>query len=452
MQLAFSSRRWVPLGLLVTLLSLTAEGQTSDSSDMLFADLCTDDQWSGPDCCDDAGSCDGLASSCDGLVSSCDAELSCRERWADNGITFQNQVTQFYFGTVAGGLDETDRYGGHGDYLANFDFGKLGVQEGLFLKIRAEHRFGRSIVEPVGALLPATLATELPSLNDRDLHITNFLLTQALSESFIVFAGKVDTLDGDINQFAHGRGLRQFSNVSFVANPIALRTIPYASLGAGFAFLQEGEPLFSFLLINPTDTATSSGFDELFSEGVAASAELRVPTRFGGLAGHQLVGATYSNRNYVNLDQDPRIVLPTVPIGRSTGSWSAYWNMDQYLKMDPCDSSRGWGYFARAGIADDRTNPISYFLSGGLGGNSPVRSRGGDTFGVGYYYSGTSGEIGPVLSAVLGGIGDGQGVEAFYNFALTDTLTITPDFQWISQARQSVDDAYLMGVRANLVF
>ncbi|TWT52973.1 Carbohydrate-selective porin, OprB family [Rubripirellula amarantea] len=394
-------------------------------------------------CCDESPALD-----CD----VCCQELSCRERWADSGITFSNNLTQFYFGTVDGGLEQTDRYGGHGDYVANFDLGKLGVQEGLFIKLRAEHRFGRSIVEPTGALLPATLAADLPVSDSRDLYLTNFVITQALSENFIVFAGKMDTLDGDANAFAHGRGITQFSNVAFVANPIALRTIPYASLGAGFAYLLEGEPLFSFLVINPTDTTTSSGFDELFADGVAMSAEIRVPTSLMGRLGHQLVGATYSTRDYVSLDQDPRIVLPQVPVSRSSDSWSLYWNMDQYLVTDRCTPGRGWGYFARAGIADDDTNPISSFLSAGIGGSSMIRGRESDSFGLGYFFYDSSEEIAPFLATVLGPIGDSQGVEAFYNIQATKTLTVTPDFQWLSQARQNIDDAYLLGVRANLAF
>lgn len=406
-----------------------------------------------PDCdggilCDQSpeSSCD--ASYCDGLC----RELTCREKWAESGITLGSNVTQFYFGTVDGGLEQTDRYGGHGDYVANFDFGKLGVQEGLFLKVRAEHRFGRSIVEPTGALLPATLAADLPVTDSRDLHITNFVITQALSENFIVFAGKMDSLDGDVNAFAHGRGIKQFSNVAFVANPIALRTIPYASLGAGFAYLQDGEPLLSFLVVNPTDTTTSSGFDELFSDGVAMSAEIRVPTDFTGRPGHQLIGATYSTRDFVSLDQDPRIVLPQIPIDRASDSWSLYWNMDQYLVTDRCNPGRGWGYFARAGIADDDTNPISSFLSAGIGGSSMMNGRENDSFGLGYFYYDSSNEIAPLLAGALGGIGDSQGVEAFYNIQATQMLTITPDFQWISQARQNVDDAVLLGLRANIAF
>ncbi len=399
--------------------------------------------------CDSFAQCDASYNDgCDSLS----RELSLRERMAESGFTFTNNLTQFYFGTVDGGVEQTGRYGGHGDYLANVDFGKLGIQQGLFLKVRAEHRFGESIVEPTGAFLPATLAAELPVPDSESLYITNFLITQALSEQFVVYAGKLDSLDGDVNAFAHGRGISQFSNIGFVANPVALRTIPYSSLGAGFAFLRDGAPLFSFLVINPTETTRTSGFSELFRDGVAMSSELRLPTRFFNRPGHFLVGATYSTRDYTSLDQDPRIVLPQVAIGQSSDSWSVYYNSDHYLCVDPCDSSRGWGYFSRAGFGDDDTNPISYFWSLGLGGNSLLSGRKYDRFGVGYYISETSDEIAPLISAALGGIGDGQAVEAFYNIQATKSLTITPDFQWISQARTSIDDAYVLGVRANLLF
>ena len=58
-------------------------------------------------------------------------------------------------------------------------------------------------------------------------------------------------------------------------NPIAVQTIPYSTLGTGFSILQGVEPIFTFTVLNATDTATTSGFDELFADGVALSAELR---------------------------------------------------------------------------------------------------------------------------------------------------------------------------------
>jgi porin len=373
-----------------------------------------------------------------------------RYELAESGITLDADVTQFYFGDVEGGLSQHFDYGGHGDYVMTLDGGKLGTMEGQFLKIRAEHRFGESISDDTGALLPATILADLPVSGSEEVYLTNVVLTQAFSEEFAVFAGKLDTLDGDLNAFAHGRGKTQFSNLGFVANPIALRTIPYSTLGAGFVVLYEGKPLFTYTLLNAADTTRTDGFDELFNDGAAMAAELRVPTSFFDMPGHQLVSGTWSSRNFVSLGQDPRIILPDVPIAEQSGSWSLFWNCDQYLVVDEGDPLRGWGLFARAGVGDDQTNPLAAFYSIGVGGSSPLRGRPADTFGVGWYLSKSSDEIGPIIEAVFGPIGNGQGVELFYNYAATPWFTITPDMQVIVPAREEVDTALLIGVRANL--
>lgn len=368
---------------------------------------------------------------------------------AEHGIAFDLDVAHFFQGVASGGLDQRFRYGGHGDYVTNIDFGKLAGREGLFLKLRAEHRFGENVNRDTGAILPAAVLADLPIADSEELYLTNVLFTQALSERFAVFAGKLDTLDGDLNAFAHGRGKTQFSNVGFVANPIALRTIPYATLGCGFAVLgEEGEPVFAYTLLNATDTADTDGFNELFAEGVAMSAELRLPTEFYDLPGHQLFAGTWSSRDFVSLGQDPRVVLPNVPINEADGSWSLYWNFDQYLAVDPCDRRRGWGVFGRAGIADDDANPLSWFLSFGVGGHNPNPAHAADTFGAGWFIAGSSDEIGPILQATLGPIDDGQGVELFYNWQATPWLNVTPDLQVIIPARQNVDTALVLGVRA----
>jgi len=64
-----------------------------------------------------------------------------------------------------------------------------------------------------------------------------------LTDAFSVFAGKMDTLDGDMNAFAHGRGKTQFSNMGFVFNPIVGATVPYSTLGAGFVFHPDDRPM-----------------------------------------------------------------------------------------------------------------------------------------------------------------------------------------------------------------
>ena len=410
----------------------------------------------GQPACDAApGACDSLGASSGASQEECvlfPSLAATRKEWEQSGFVLQNNLTQFYFGNTSGGVERDFRYAGHGDYLANFDFGKLIGKPGAFLKLRAEHRFGETINDAAGVVLPPTIAGDLPVLDSTNIYLTNCLFTQALSESFVLYAGKLDTLDGDMNAFAHGRGIRQFSNGAFVANPIALRTIPYSTLGTGMAFLMEGEPWLIFNVLNATDTTRTVGLDQLFNDGVALASEMRIPTNFFGKPGHQLIAGTWNSREFTSLDQDPRILFPNVPIAKQSGSWSLYWNCDQYLVTDSSNPKRGWGYFGRAGIADQGTNPLGYFLSGGIGGSSPFETRQRDSFGVGYYYAATSNEVAPFINAIFGNFADGQGVEMFYNIATGKRLTITPDLQVLVPSREKFDTALLVGLRANYNF
>ena len=97
-------------------------------------------------------------------------------------------------------------------------------------------------------------------------------------------------------------------------NPIAVQTVPYATLGAGFSILRDFQPVFTFTVLNATDTTTTSGLSELFADGVALSAELRLPTHLLGRPGHQGIGATWNSKEYTALGQDPRVIFPGIPI------------------------------------------------------------------------------------------------------------------------------------------
>lgn len=120
---------------------------------------------------------------------------------------------------------------------------------------------------------------------------------------------------------------------------------------------------------------------------------------------------------------------------------------------DSHDPDRGWGLFGRAGVADKHTNPVASLLSAGIGGSSPLRSRPLDTFGIGWYRHYTSDEIGPLLQLALGSrIGDSQGIQAFYNIAITPWFRLTPDIQVVDPALQRMDASLLVGVRGQVVF
>jgi porin len=327
----------------------------------------------------------------------------------------------------------------------------MGGPQGLSLKVRAEHLFRTSINGFAGSFMPATILTALPPTGTDEVQLTNFLFTQVLSESCAVFFGKLDTADGDLNAFASGRGKEQFSNLALIAPPTPLLAVPYSTLGAGFTLLHEGQPVFVFTVLNPVDTSSTIGLDELFEEGVSLTALLRVPVQLAGRPGVQAVGAAWSSRDFTALGQDPRILTGNVPITERTGTWCVFWSGHHYLHVDPCDPTKGWGVFGRAAVSDGNPNPLEYFLSFGIGGTSPLAGRQGDTFGIGWYRNYLSDELGAIATQLIG-LQDGQGVELYYNIAVTPWLHVTPDVQFLKPEFGRFDDTTVAGVRVNVDF
>ena len=82
----------------------------------------------------------------------------------------------------------------------------------------------------VGCFISPTLIADRPVYDSQHVYLTKVLLTQELTDACSVFAGKMDTLDGEMNDVARGRGKTQFSNTGLVFNPIAGATVPSASL------------------------------------------------------------------------------------------------------------------------------------------------------------------------------------------------------------------------------
>ena len=368
-----------------------------------------------------------------------------RERLAAAGLTILADNTGFYIGNANGGFDQAFDYAGHGDYSVIADGGKLGLHDGLYLKLRAEHRYGETIVGNVGCFISPTLIADLPVYNSEEMYLTNVLLTQEVTDAFS------DTLDGDMNAFAHGRGKTQFSNMGFVFNPIVSATVPYSTLGTGFVFHPEDGAMVMVTVLNSTDTTTTSGFDTLFNDGLLLSAAVRVPTNLFDRPGHQLLGGTWNSRTYTSI-AEAYITYPDIALPTTRGSWCLYWNFDQVLVVDPTDDARGWGPFGRAGIADPSTSPIDAFLSFGFGGNVPGRVRRDDTFGVGWYWASASPQIGTLITSQFGPVGDGQGIECFYNYALTPAVRITPDVQYVVPTLRLAEPALIAGVRALVSF
>ena len=87
---------------------------------------------------------------------------------------------------------------------------------------------------------------------------------------------------------------------------------------------------------------------------------------------------------------------------------------------------------------------------GGVGGTGLIPGRSLDNWGVGYYYAALSPYLKDSLAPIVT-IGDEQGLEFFYDFAVTPWLTLGADLQIIRPGLAD-DTAFFSGLRTVIRF
>lgn len=368
----------------------------------------------------------------------------------ESGIEFEGALSQFYQGVASGGIQEKFRYGGHGDYELGFDFGRICGLDGFTIELGAEHRFAETVNIATGSVIPVAVAPSLPSPTTNSLALTKVRFAYEVVENVEVFFGKIDALEENSNAFADGNGTERFFATPFNFYAIAVRTVPFSTLAAGINVMQDDERAFTLAVLNTKDTATTVGISDLFANGAVIFSELRLPLTIRGRRGHQAIGGSWSSATFTSLAQAGRINFPDIPIATTDGSWALYWSGDQYLWQDPCDDKRGWGLFGEAGISDGNPNPIQWSLTFGVGGNSPLLGREDDRFGVGWYHVGISDEFG--LGQLTDPIDDGQGVELFYDIAISEAFRLALDMQLVDPTFTRADTAVVPGIRGRIEF
>ena len=380
--------------------------------------------------------------------------FGCRTQLRDCGITFDLSITQFYQGVTTGGVQQAFQYGGRNDYFLNLDCEKLGLCKGSSVTLHGETRYGESVNSLGGTLLAPNLLLALPQRSGSVTALTGVTFTQDLTEELQFFGGKLNTLDGYEQPLTGAGNLNGFQNTAMLYNPVFARTIPYSTFGAGFACLQNEETVFSAIVYDTNDTPTVSGFDTFFDNGVTIYAEWNLSTTFFDRPGHHGLAGTYSSGKHTNLapsaylDPVEGLVVVTTPI---TGSWCLAYNVDQALYVSPEDPERMWGVFGNFGIADQNPSPVRWFASAGISGASQIAGRRADSFGFAYFYLGVSEPL-KDLAPILLPLQDEQGVELYYNVAVTPWCQITPDLQVISPFRERADTSLIFGLRAMIDF
>lgn len=388
-----------------------------------------------------------------------------RTQWANDGIQFDINFTQIMQSVVEGGLDTGTRYGGTLDYNLVLDLHRMGVLPGAIVKFRGESRYGESVNGIAGPLLPVNTDGLFPLTDEPDedipFTITTLSYTQFLSERIGFLVGKFDTIDGDPNEFASGRGTSQFLNGNLVFPTSPILMAPYSTLGAGVILRPAHGVTVSSVLYNITDSSTTTGFDDI-GDGAAWLTEAQFQYRAGALPGGQNVGFGYAFDSEF-ADLGGRLVFqPGQGLAPTTkdNTWAAYWSGWQYVWVKdagngPIDlmngeqDRQGVGLFARFGFADQDTNTIDWTASGGVGGKGLIPGRERDTCGAAFFYL----SVQPERLINRLGVGDhSQGFEAYYNLSITPAANLTLDVQLVDSPLPDTDTAVILGLRLGLEF
>lgn len=416
---------------------------------------CCDTECGDAGCCNECCDCDGYGCSPCGFCLS--DELTCRlttmaKSMAQQGIVYDVDATQFYQGVTSGGAEQTFEYGGKVDQFLILDSGKLGLWQGMTMTMHAETRFGQDVNFDAVGFAPVNVAMLYPKENEHDTAITGLSFAQALNEEVQLTAGKFNALDLFYSLYPQtGRGINGFMNAS-MAIPISVaRVVPLSFMGAG-AFKYHGKQIQGGVLVYDTkNVATTSGFDDMFDNGANILGFWRFFTEVGGLPGSQFFGGIWSTGDFVAFDPTGFVVVPdegivAVPRG---GAYTLLYILEQTLWVDCCDKSRNVALLSQWGLADENTSPI------GWSGNIAIQAQGlngcrpQDSMGVGYFYTGLSDDFRNLLSPVLD-LHDVNGVELYYNAAISKCFQLTTDLQVIEPALAGNDTAVVFGLRGTV--
>lgn len=350
------------------------------------------------------------------------------------GITLAPRLTQFYQGLSAGDGDHDFEYGGKADLMLNADLSKLGFWNGFSLTVHAEYNYGESINGAGGTLVPPNTALVFPGMEGSDaFDLSSVYFTQHFSKSVSLLFGKINMMDiAARTPFKGGAGIDSFWNLTFVAPPSGL--VPPYLFGALLSVRTE-PATFGLWIYDPNSVINKTGFEEPFANGVTIRGSVDFPVTIGGLSGHQGFVALYSTEDGTDLEDIGDTFLPPFPPNSpdiKDGAYYFAYTFDQYLYRASENSKEGFGLFGQFGISDGNPSRLYWSALVGIGGTGliiPGRSR--DNWGIGYYYDTPSPDLKKSLSPLLT-IRDEQGVEIFYNFAVTPGITVGVDLQVIN--------------------
>ena len=385
-----------------------------------------------------------------GLLDGQDSPLeSLRQRGIDLTVTY----TEFGQGLVAGDGNHSWRLGGKMLGKMTLDGAKLHLWRGFSINFTGELNDGANVNGMGGSVLIQNTALAFPqdvgTGGDLSLNVT-----QRFGERVSLSIGKFDMINAPSRTpILGGGGLDTFWNIAFAAPPSGVLP-PYMTGGNLSISTKPGT--FTFMLYDPTNAQQKAGLKGWGTQGITGRVSARFPAKIHNLQGVHTFTFAASSQTGFDLEDIPQLVLPPESqkiLSAKSGYYFGSYAVQQYFRQDKSRPGTGWGLFAQLSISDSNPNPLAGNILVGLGSTGLFGKRPLDRAGIGFFHYFFSDALKRgLLETINYKLGDEQGMEAFYNFALTRWFRIAADIQVIQPGDRNFKTETYAGISGQVRF
>jgi porin len=384
-----------------------------------------------------------------GLLDGPDSPL---EALRQRGIDLTVSYTEFGQGLVAGDGNRSWRLGGKMLGKLVLDGARLHLWKGFSINLTGELNDGANVNGMGGSVLIQNTGLAFPqdvgTGGDLSLNVT-----QRFGERVSLSIGKFDMINAPSRTpILGGGGLDTFWNIAFAAPPSGVLP-PYMT--GGNLSISTKPATFTFMLYDPTNAQQKAGLNGWGTQGITGRISARFPARIHNLQGFHTLAFAASSQTGFDLEDIPQLVLPPESqkiLAAKTGYYFGSYAVQQYFRQDKSRPGNGWGLFAQASISDANPNPLAGNLLFGVGGTGFFQKRPFDRAGIGYFHYFFSDALKRGLENADFKLGDEQGMEAFYNFAVVRWFRIAADLQVIEPGNRNFSTEVYAGVSGQVRF
>jgi len=372
-----------------------------------------------------------------------------RDSLEEKGLFINPRLTVFNQNFVGGTGSKNSEFNGKAQIGIKFNGAVMGLSRWTLIT-KTEYNFGNVKNASGNVLVPKNTAIAFPgNTPGKRFDVSSFFLVYTWKPENQVLLGKINMIDlSSGTKYSGGAGLDAFWNIG-IAAPISGITPPYLF---GTIVNITGKKLkWTFMMYDPLSTVKKSGFEKPFNEGVVFSASPAWKIKIGNSEGNQSLRIVYSTQDGENLYDFKDIHNPVeVTASEKKNRYYASFNFNQTLKK--ISDNESWGLFGQIGISDGNPNPVDFSFVLGIGGNSFIKNRAQDKWGIALSNYSLSNIIDRRAIELAIPLRNELAVEAFYQYWVNTWFSFGTDVQIINPVLKNSKTATFLGLRTSVEF